>query len=68
MRIHDGVDYECDHCDIEGTTQSHLKPQSKVKRHKLSIHNEVKYECGQCDLRGKNRVIWANTKWLLIMV
>ena len=58
MRIHDGVDYECDHCDFKGTTQSHLKPQnlkpqSKVKRHKLSIHNEVKYECGQCDLRGK---------------
>ncbi len=40
---HEGVQYPCNHCDYEATTQGDLK------RHILAKHEGIKYPCNHCD-------------------
>ena len=43
---HDGVKYDCNHCDYNATDVINLK------RHKLSQHDGIKYDCNDCDYKA----------------
>ena len=46
MSVHDGIKYQCDHCDYKATTQYNLK------KHKMSVHEVIKYQCDICGYKA----------------
>ena len=46
---HEGVTYDCTHCDYKATEPSSLRRHAKAK------HEGVKYDCNQCDFQSGYR-------------
>jgi hypothetical protein len=43
---HDGIKYDCYHCEHRATTQTNLT------RHRKSKHEGIIYDCNQCDYKA----------------
>ena len=49
MSVHEGIKYECDHCNYKASYQSSLKT------HKMTVHEGIKYECDHCHYKANHR-------------
>ena len=49
-QVHEGVKYECDHCDYQTSTQLHYFT------HIQSKHDGIKYDCDQCDYKATSKL------------
>ena len=49
MSPHEGIKYQCDHCDYKATQKGSLK------KHKMSVHEGIKYQCDQCEYKAAQK-------------